>query len=136
MDDTKDDKISAKLIMRLRNAVGLPVSAAKDYLDKIPVSERELLVVTAERHNDGYIHDPIEDDPLFISVIDSVRKETEKELKIYQQKLIDTSTTQSTFTVNRVSLKYYDIIMKRILKECYNIEWRSLREMNQHITFD
>lgn len=130
-----NDKTLAQQAVRLRKTVGMPILVAKNYLEHMTPTERELIVATAEKHGDGYIHDPIEDTPQFIAVIDDVKKEAKKELDLYKDNLTNMTPPELLSIALRTGVKHHTIV-KRILRERYNIQWRSLVEMNTHITFD
>lgn len=68
--------------------------------------------------------DPIEDDPTFREIIESVNQQVERELDEIGIK----DQWGSCFT-------YWDI-KKRILLNQYGIEWKSPRELNPRVVFD
>lgn len=127
--------VSAKLVVRLRKAAGMTIAEARNYLLAIPVTEREIIVALAEQFGDGYIHDPIETNPAFLAVIEEVKQIAQKEYELRKKQLEEKSTKELAIIEYRLIPKVHTI-MKRILKENHGIEWKSIAEMNPHITFD
>lgn len=86
------------------------------------------------------IHDPIEDTAEYKAIVDAVDKEANERVK----KFVDAEVTSA---VERYGQKEEAFIRslptfhrfchekKKILREKYGIEWRSVIEMNPHIVF-
>lgn len=113
--DTLKKKVPAQLIMRLHKAVGMLIFEAKEYLQNIPDSQQEILVSTAELFADGLIHDPVELDPLFISVIDQIKADA-RQLFLASHKR-----------------EHPAFIIQRLLNDRYNIDWKTPFQLNPHV---
>ncbi len=77
-----------------------------------------------EQQQSGLVHDPVEDDPRYAEIFRSIDDEV-------KALLVDHPQRGGEGFVN-----IYWQTKKNLLKQKYNIDWRSPGEMNSHVLFD
>ena len=130
----KPTVISAKLVMRVRQATGLGVMDTKRFLEKVSPEYysrfmEAIYSQTQEQYNfsESYIghkllYDPIEDKLDVKPIIEKANLETEELLRNKPR--------------GRGFGHLFEYTKKRILREKYNVEWFTLAEMNPSVIFD
>jgi hypothetical protein len=82
------------------------------------------LRTTLPSKQSSIVHDPIEDEPRYKNIFEVIDSEVDKLLKGHPM---------------RDSMGFVHVFWKtkkEILKQKYNIDWKSPKEMNPHIIFD
>jgi hypothetical protein len=77
-----------------------------------------------EKKDSGLAHDPVEDDPRYAEVFKSIDGEVKALLADHPQR------------GGGGFVNIHWIIKKDLLKQKYNIDWRSPEELNPHVLFD
>ena len=107
-------------VMQLRRATGLPVNACKQILEGAEPDLHAKIVDAMESQSDSQLfHDPIEDDPTFAEILAAAA---------------DLELSDRPRGIG--FCHQYWAVKKRILKEQYDVNWLTPREMNPWITFD
>ncbi len=86
--------------------------------------QTELKATNADRHESKLKHDPIEDDPKYKKIFETIDAEVNEILKDYPYR-------------NRMGFGHvFWRTKKQLLKEKYGIDWKSEEEMNPNVIFD
>jgi len=83
-----------------------------------------LNIKSIERKQSGLAHDPVEDDPRYGEVFKSIDDEVKTLLADHPQR------------EGEGFVSIYWQTQKKLLKQKYNIDWRSPGELNPHVLFD
>jgi hypothetical protein len=124
----KSGAVSANLVMRLHRASKASVLQAKQFLEQFPTEEQLKYVEIAESKPNGNLHDPIQDDPNIRPIFESICTEAKEIAEAQWQPILSSSP-------RRGFIHFYWSIIKRLLWERYQIEWRSPAELNTWIHY-
>ena len=81
------------------------------------------------------IHDPVEETAEYKAVVAEVDKEARAAVESRIKRLIDKDGDED-FIRSLPTSHRFAFEKKRILKECYGIEWKSVIELNPNVLFD
>jgi hypothetical protein len=118
-----------KLIIKLHKYTEQPIKVCKNIIDKVPDSLKNSYVDHYENNPKSWFIDPIELDSSVSDILIAVDIEVDK--YINEQKNIRQVNHNFRGMCHLAWNK-----KKEILKEKYQIEWKSPREMNPHVKFD
>ena len=135
--------VSAKLVMRLRRATGLPVLAAKRALLDCDVADRLEYVIATENRplRNGNARDPQEDDellgPIIRATLDSVTKRVIREYDKHIARMREDSPVMADFLSPRRGICHRIWReTKQQLVEDHGIDWLTPAEVNPGTVFD
>lgn len=116
----------------------------KLYLQNLSAEQRLKMISALQvAHQSGTskLHDPLEDDPDLQSIFEEVRLQARQEVdRGHRQRMIELKNTSPKVAdllhSGRGLCHQQWLVMKRILRENYGIEWMTPAEMNPFIVFD
>jgi len=138
---TNQQKVPADLVMRLRRATGLPVMVCKDYLRTVDPDLLQRILMAYEDGSVGssYLRDPIEFDPRYAHAFAEAEVETQREvaaqIEEQRQDLRERGLEHLEYLLKRTGHLHWNT-KQRILKEQFDIDWKTPSEMNSRIYFD
>lgn len=133
----------AELVMRYRRATGLPVLAAKHFLQPLSHMDRIATIDASENaiRTEGMARDPQEDDhdlgPIIHSVLDRVAEREKLAYDNYIDEMRKTAPAIAEFLAIRRGIchKIWRTAKAELLAE-HGIEWKTPVEMNPNCAFD
>ncbi len=132
----KPEKISAETVMKLSEVTGLAVMEAKRFLEEAsPLFYSRFLEAVYSSRQAGLLQDPIRRDRTLRSAFAAAEQEAGEEVRKEEEEFYRTAPETIHFMWRRSYPLSFDRILKRILKENYDIEWFTIAEMNPGCCF-
>lgn len=138
--EEKPEAISAELVFDVRRRTGMPVLECKRYLEQLPPADYAKFMVAIATQHGQILHDPIEDDPAYASILDEVAREAEylidQQIQKRQRELRANGLEHMESMARRGVCHGIWHIMQRLLRERHGVEWRTPAQMNPGVCFD
>ncbi|ABW27006.1 hypothetical protein AM1_1989 [Acaryochloris marina MBIC11017] len=131
-------------VMLFHRVTGCPIAQGKFYLQNLSFEKRFKMIdalQVAHQSGTSELHDPLEDDPDLQPIFEDVRLQARQEVdREHRQRMIELQNTSPKAAdlchPGRGLCHQQWLVMKRILREKYGIEWMTPAEMNPFIVFD
>jgi hypothetical protein len=140
MNTQEQTDLTAKIVMRVHRATGMPLQSCKSHLERlIPAHLAKLLDAISHQRGPTF-HDPIEHDPALAVTFETVRSEAttlaNEEVERLRQESRRDGLERVEFLLTRGHCRRIWHIMQRLLRERHGIEWLTPVEMSPGVCMD